>query len=431
MQTRYPNPHPAMQQSFVQQQPGIPPGYTVVQTNQGPMVVPIQQQQPMMPQQYQYPQQVPQYPQQMPQYPQQMPQYPQQMPQQYPNQGQSQMPQQHFQQSQFQQQHNTMNQSRNEPPDTRFSVPNVSQPTQGKPSTLQETRPVTTSEPKVYITDSVVDQTNAPPNIQMVVNKNKVNIGAVIVNDAHAVVDCIHNLVESVFELAHDKQNINKVAYVQPGVISKKFYDIPESKELYDLFSDDVRHLYKTLRHKLDTVKNIPELIALEYVDSVFTDVVNDFLQSQPEKIGDIDSFSSDYNSTLRYLDGTNDVLSEVLVDEVERVLNQIRETLESPTSEEETINPTSFEMFTPSNLIYIKSHSAELGLKRAPDTYTITRIGDNGQDRILSVLRIANEQLPDVYQTNNSYYLVTMDRALFQLKRNKATSDWFIRSVY
>lgn len=430
---RYVNPHPTMfpQQQVPQQQVMQP---QIMMTPQGPMMmtpqgmVPVQvtqmQGQPQVMQggmQGQFPQQFPQMQGQggmMVQHGGMQGQFPQgQFPQQqFPTQQQYPSNNQSVVQSRFGQPSTTME------PTTQlqdsgnrygtFQSPQQAQQQVQQPQQVEE--PI---RPALFIVTPTTHKFTGNEKFKMGVITEAVKANNIAYEEGFVACNCLEETVEDLIEMAY-KPDTAAMVTVRNYIVNNSFYRVDLREVMTNLVAKDTKNLYKVFKAQYTKLTDKHQINVLNSLNTMLTDVINDFLTVNSVSMISIESFYTDYNDLLKVIGSTEEDLEEVLTEYLDKYVADLKTSLTNTTKTENATQITEVV-----SIAYVDRLVQETGLDVIGQAFV--QVDDSIANTFLKTL--AAEVIAKI--AKQEFLLVTLDKRVFKFMVS-SNADVYVKNI-
>lgn len=271
------------------------------------------------------------------------------------------------------------------------------------PFSVKPTQPVSTIYKKVEL--SILTKEIDPASVVLLNNKT---------GEKDPYRGSLDEAVNSTTETS--KLMSSRLCSVENVTIVRTFY-LPDNKfDISDLFMSDVVNLYSKLSNSTRTALTKEQIVIYDYIDDVFTKLVNEYLITDTELEGSIDSFMLDFNDLLKHIRSVDSKIEDEFVAYLNKFVDSVfLEYAELSSADNPLINRTvtTVEIGIPTTIAVLNNHILELGIESIDGVIVLENTVPNSYLRSLcfTIRKVSS---------SNKFTIVTIDRTYIDVTVNK-----------
>jgi RNAse (barnase) inhibitor barstar len=231
----------------------------------------------------------------------------------------------------------------------------------------------------------------------------------------HIAVDCVQEVIESIIETAYLEETNNLIT-AHNFIVTHNHYRVDLNEKFATLYNGDIKTAYKLMKVYYKEATDKYQIAALDDLDNILTDRINDFITISSNDSISIDSFTTDFNDLLKVLRNTEEDLEDKVLDYMDEYLNQMKQLTDTV---ETSISITCIN--EPIQVAYIDKHVVETGLENV--TTRFIKLDETASNVFLNSLGLT----VCAKLNTRDFLLVTLDRTVFKCMVDD-DSNLFIR---
>lgn len=222
--------------------------------------------------------------------------------------------------------------------------------------------------------------------------------------EGYVAFTCLEEAVEGVIEFAYSTDDVRAVT-VRNVIVNNIFYKVELRELITNLLAKDTKNLYKVFKAAYTKTTDKHQINVLNTLNTILTDLINDYMTVNSVAMITIDSFYTDYNDLLKVVNSTEEELEESLVEYLDKIVNDMQVALTNTPAMDKTTQITE-----PVSVAYLDKLVQETGLDVLGQGFV--QLDDSIANNFLK--SIAAEVVGKI--NKQEFLMVTLDKSVFKV---------------